>query len=104
MDELYRFGSGIYTLTDESVTLCRCEEITVAEALAAIREGASNVNEVKAWTRAGMGRCQGRMCGPPLAHLIAQATGRTVTDAGIFTPRPPVKPVPLEALAHEVTS
>jgi NADPH-dependent 2,4-dienoyl-CoA reductase/sulfur reductase-like enzyme len=104
MDELYRFGPGIYTLADESVTLCRCEEITFGEALAAIREGASHVNEVKAWTRVGMGRCQGRMCGPALAHLIAQTSGQTVANAGVFTPRPPVKPVSLEALAHDATT
>ena len=101
MDELYRFGPGLYTLADEQTTLCRCEEVTVAEALEAVREGAAHVNEVKAWTRVGMGRCQGRMCGPALAHLIAGATGKPVTDAGVFTPRPPAKPVPLAALARE---
>ncbi len=101
MDELYRFQPGLYTLAEERTTLCRCEEVTVAEALEAARDGASHVNEVKAWTRVGMGRCQGRMCGPALAHLIAHATGKPVTETGVFTPRPPAKPVPLAALAHE---
>ena len=101
MDELYRFGRGLYTLADEQTTLCRCEEVTVAEALEAAREGAHHVNEVKAWTRVGMGRCQGRMCGPALAQLIARATGRPATESGVFTPRPPAKPVALSALAHE---
>jgi hypothetical protein len=101
MDELYRFGPGIYTLAEGDTTLCRCEEVRVDEALAAMREGATHVNEVKAWTRVGMGRCQGRLCGPALAHLVARATGRPVTDAGVFTPRPPAKPVPLAALAQE---
>jgi NADPH-dependent 2,4-dienoyl-CoA reductase/sulfur reductase-like enzyme len=103
MDEIYRFGPGIYMLADEATTLCRCEEITVGTATIAIRDGASHVNEVKAWTRAGMGRCQGRMCGPALAHLVAAATERRVEAAGVFTPRPPVKPVPLEVLAHEIS-
>ena len=101
MDDLYRFGPGLYALAGEDTTLCRCEEVTVAEAQRAVRDGCRQVNEVKAWTRVGMGRCQGRMCGPALAHLIAAATGAPVTDAGIFTPRPPAKPVPLAALAHE---
>lgn len=101
MDELYRFGPGLYTLAEGETTLCRCEEVTVAEALEAVRDGAGHVNEVKAWTRVGMGRCQGRMCGPALAHLIARATGRQVIDTGVFTPRPPAKPMPLAALAHE---
>jgi hypothetical protein len=73
--------------------------VTVGEALEAVREGAVHVNEVKAWTRAGMGRCQGRMCGPALAHLAARVRGRDAADAGVFTPRPPAKPVPLAALA-----
>jgi len=103
MDGLYRFGPGLYTLANEQTTLCRCEEVTVAEALEAVRDGAGHVNEVKAWTRVGMGRCQGRMCGPALAHLIAGATGKAVADAGIFTPRPPVKPVALAALAREAS-
>ncbi|PYO56565.1 MAG: hypothetical protein DMD83_13760 [Candidatus Rokuibacteriota bacterium] len=101
MDELYRFGPGLYTLAEDQTTLCRCEEVAVADALEAARDGASHVNEVKAWTRVGMGRCQGRMCGPALAHLIAYTTGKPVTEAGVFTPRPPAKPVPLAALARE---
>jgi NADPH-dependent 2,4-dienoyl-CoA reductase/sulfur reductase-like enzyme len=101
MDELYRFSPGLYTLSDERTTLCRCEEVTVADALEALRDGATHVNEVKAWTRVGMGRCQGRMCGPALAHLIARTAGSPVAEAGVFTPRPPAKPVPLAALARE---
>ena len=66
MDELYRFGPGLSALADGETIMCRCEEIGQEEALQAVREGATHVNEVKAWTRVGMGRCQGRMCGPAL--------------------------------------
>jgi len=100
MDELYRFGAGIYTLADGDSTLCRCEEVSHEDALQAIREGAAHVNEVKAWTRAGMGRCQGRMCGPAVAEMIARSTGRSAAAAGVFTPRPPARPVALAALAR----
>jgi NAD(P)H-nitrite reductase large subunit len=104
MDSLYRVGPGLYSLADDATPLCRCEEITVGEALAAIREGATHPSEVKAWTRTGMGRCQGRMCGPTLAHLIARTAGRPVAEVGLFTQRPPTKPVPLSALIHDVTA
>ncbi len=104
MDSLYRVGPGLYSLADDATPLCRCEEITVGEALAAIREGATHPSEVKAWTRTGMGRCQGRLCGPTLAHLIARTTGRPVAEVGLFTQRPPTKPVPLSALIHDVTA
>jgi NADPH-dependent 2,4-dienoyl-CoA reductase/sulfur reductase-like enzyme len=101
MDEVYRFGPGVYALADDETMLCRCEEVTVRAALGAARDGAIEVDEVKARTRIGMGRCQGRMCGPALAHLVVGVTGRRVTEVGSFTPRPPVKPVPLGALARE---
>ena len=98
MDELYRFGPGLSALAEGETILCRCEEVGQEEALQAVREGATHVNEVKAWTRIGMGRCQGRMCGPALGQLIARATGRPAAEAGFFSVRPPVKPIPLGAL------
>jgi NAD(P)H-nitrite reductase large subunit len=101
MDELYRFGPGLAALADGETTLCRCEEVTHEEALQAVREGATDMNEVKAWTRVGMGRCQGRMCGPALCQLIARATGRPADEAGVFSSRPPARPVPLGALTRQ---
>jgi hypothetical protein len=101
LDELYRFGPGLSMLAEDDTILCRCEEITHAQALEAVREGADHLNEVKVWTRVGMGRCQGRMCGPALGELIGRVTGRPAALAGAFTPRPPVKPVRLAALAQE---
>jgi NADPH-dependent 2,4-dienoyl-CoA reductase/sulfur reductase-like enzyme len=101
MDRLYAVGPGLYTLAAGDTILCRCEEATVDDALRLIADGAVELNEVKALTRIGMGRCQGRMCGPALAHLVAQATGGAVSDAGVFTARPPTKPVRLAALLDE---
>jgi NADPH-dependent 2,4-dienoyl-CoA reductase/sulfur reductase-like enzyme len=100
MDRLYRIRPALYTLADHDTILCRCEELTIDDARALIAEGACQLNEVKALTRIGMGRCQGRLCGPTVAHLIAQETGRLVPEAGVFTARPPTKPVPLAALTH----
>lgn len=97
-DALYRFGPGIGAIADDGTIVCRCEEVTRDEALQAVREGASHVNEVKAWTRIGMGRCQGRMCGAALAEIVARATGRTLDAVGTLSIRPPARPVPLGAL------
>jgi hypothetical protein len=52
-------------------------------------------------TRAGMGRCQGRMCGGPVGELLARDLGQSVEALGQVTPRPPVVPVPLEGLLEE---
>ncbi len=79
--------------------VCRCEAVTAQRIEHAIRDGARTPHEVKIYTRAGMGLCQGRMCGPTVAALLAERLG--VPPASLPPPsvRPPVKPVPLEALA-----
>jgi len=87
-------------LTDDTV-LCRCEEITVGEIRRVIDEGATTLNAVRMVTRAGMGRCQGRMCGGPVIELLARALGQPVETLGEVTPRPPVIPVPLDGLLEE---
>lgn len=55
-------------LTDETV-LCRCEEVRVGEVRRAVEDGARGARQVKQLTRAGMGWCQGRMCGPAVQCL-----------------------------------
>jgi len=53
--------------------VCRCEKVTEAEILEAIRRGADTMDGVKHLTRAGMGRCQGGFCGiRVLNHLAGQ--------------------------------
>ena len=99
MDELYRLRPGLSALMDADTIVCRCEELRAGEIRGAIDEGAHLVNEVKIFTRAGMGRCQGRMCGPTIAAMIGRVTGATPEALGTFTARTPVKPVSLAALA-----
>jgi NAD(P)H-nitrite reductase large subunit len=84
-------------LTDDTV-LCRCEEITVGEIRQAVAEGATSLNAVRMVTRAGMGRCQGRMCGGSVLDLVARELGQPAKVLGQVTPRPPIIPVPLEGL------
>ncbi|MBU3811528.1 MAG: FAD-dependent oxidoreductase, partial [Candidatus Niameybacter stercoravium] len=54
--------------------VCRCETITEAEILQAIRGplGAKTVDGVKRRTRAGMGRCQGGFCMNRIVELLAE--------------------------------
>jgi thioredoxin reductase/bacterioferritin-associated ferredoxin len=81
----------------EDTIVCRCEDVTRAEITAAIATGAADVNQVKAWTRAGMGPCQGRVCGETLAGLLAPHVGGRAA-AGSLTARPPLRPLPLAAM------
>lgn len=54
--------------------VCRCETVTEAEIVAAIRSHipADNLDSLKRRTRAGMGRCQGAFCGVKLAQILAR--------------------------------
>ncbi|MEG1159193.1 MAG: NAD(P)/FAD-dependent oxidoreductase [Acidaminococcaceae bacterium] len=62
--------------------ICRCELITEAEIIAAIKApcGACTVDGVKRRTRAGMGRCQGGFCGPRVTQILARELGISVPE------------------------
>ncbi|MFT0533107.1 NAD(P)/FAD-dependent oxidoreductase [Castellaniella hirudinis] len=79
---------------DDTLVICRCEEITAGEIRRVAREtGAQDINRVKALTRVGMGRCQGRMCGMAAAEIVAQAAGVDLRAVGCLRSQPPVKPL-----------
>jgi len=53
-------------------TICRCEKVSEAEIVEAIRRGATTLDGIKFRTRAGMGRCQSNFCGPEVAAILAR--------------------------------
>jgi NADPH-dependent 2,4-dienoyl-CoA reductase/sulfur reductase-like enzyme len=77
--------------------VCRCEGVTRAEIEAALDDGATEMNQLKQFTRCGMGPCQGRVCGEAAAELVARRVGGR-ERAGFATGRMPLRPVPMEAL------
>ncbi|MFI2259243.1 FAD-dependent oxidoreductase [Streptomyces tubercidicus] len=91
-------------LTDDT-EVCRCEEVTAGTIRAAVTGlGAHEARTVKLLTRAGMGWCQGRMCGTATACLAAGegAAEPPATHRPVEPPaerRPFAVPVPLSALA-----
>jgi NADPH-dependent 2,4-dienoyl-CoA reductase/sulfur reductase-like enzyme len=98
LDALYAPRPQLYAPPDETL-VCRCEEVTAGELRARAVEGRPGPNQLKAFTRAGMGPCQGRQCGYSMAHIIAAAQGRSVEEVGFYRIRPPLKPVTLGELA-----
>ncbi len=58
----------------------------------------SALSRLKALTRIGMGRGQGRMCAPAAARLLSEAAGCALKDVGRLRSQPPVKPVPVAVL------
>ena len=80
--------------------VCRCEGVTRAEIEAALDDGAAEMNQLKHFTRCGMGPCQGRLCGEAAAELVAIRVGGR-EHAGFATGRMPLRPVPMAALLGE---
>jgi NADPH-dependent 2,4-dienoyl-CoA reductase/sulfur reductase-like enzyme len=85
--------------------VCRCEEVAAGAVEDAVTElGASDARTVKLLTRAGMGWCQGRMCGEGVARLVAHSTGGTLdpyADLLGGAARPVAVPVALGVLARD---
>lgn len=85
----------------DNLVICRCEEVTRGEILAALDTGVATVSGVKRVTRAGMGLCQGQTCGRLVASLVAGVTGRGPDQVEPLAARPPVRPVPMSVLARD---
>lgn len=104
LGDLFSPKPGLASLAKDDTLVCRCEEITKKEVLAAIADGCESVIWVKRKTRAGMGMCQGRSCGRHVAQLIVQQTGQDLAEILPDTQRPPIRPIPLESLNKERSS
>ncbi|CAH1689784.1 (2Fe-2S)-binding protein [Hyphomicrobiales bacterium] len=115
MQRAERFRSGLESafpyptrcvtdLPDDAI-LCRCENITVGAVRTAIPSWqVKDVNRLKAITRCGMGRCQGRLCGSATAELLAAEAGQRIVDIGRMRGQIPLKPLLGQRFAEEVTS
>ncbi|HJU20145.1 MAG TPA: (2Fe-2S)-binding protein, partial [Stellaceae bacterium] len=99
LDRLYRPARAVLAPREDGTIACRCEEVTVGEIRRAARLGAPGPNQLKAFTRCGMGPCQGRVCGPIVAALLAETQGKPIAEIGAFRPRAPWKPITVGALA-----
>lgn len=97
LDVLYAPRDEILRPADD-VTVCRCEEISAASVRAVVRQGCLGPNQAKAFLRAGMGACQGRLCGPVVTELIAAERGVLPDAVGYYRIRPPLKPITLGEL------
>jgi NADPH-dependent 2,4-dienoyl-CoA reductase/sulfur reductase-like enzyme len=95
---------GAATLADD-VMLCRCENVTVGDVRRAMDQalGPREVNRVKAMTRCGMGRCQGRVCGPALQEIVASHAGIAPQAAGRLRAQAPIKPLALSVAEGALT-
>jgi NADPH-dependent 2,4-dienoyl-CoA reductase/sulfur reductase-like enzyme len=100
LSPVWRVPRQLVTTIPSECIVCRCEDVTRGELEAAIDAGARDVNQLKHFTRAGMGPCQGRVCGETVADLLAARVGSR-DQVGCFTPRLPLRPVALTRIIGE---
>ncbi len=99
IDKLYA-PDKTYQLPENATLVCRCEEINAGQVREAARMGCVGPNQVKAFTRCGMGPCQGCLCGSTVAALVADETNIAIEEVGYFRVRPPFKPITLGELSN----
>jgi len=99
LDRLYRPSRSVMVPAEDEVIACRCEEISVGKVRRAAQLGAQGPNQLKVFTRCGMGPCQGRICGPVVAAIAANVLGKPIAEIGTYRPRAPFKPITVGALA-----
>ncbi len=102
MAKMMALRPGLLDTVTADTMVCRCEGISRAEIDSALADGVGHVNQLKSWTRCGMGPCQGRMCGETAASLVAANTGGR-EHAGMWTARVPIRPVAMESLLGDYT-
>lgn len=98
LDALYR-PADAFRIPAGDTLACRCEEVSAATIVRLAREGCAGPNQMKAFTRCGMGACQGRFCGLTVTEILAREQRRDPADVGYYRLRFPAKPVSLAELA-----
>lgn len=98
LDTLYSIPDFIARPADP-VTICRCEEVTAGDIRRFAKLGCTGPNQTKAFSRSGMGPCQGRYCGITVTEILAHEHDMHPDDVGSYRIRMPIKPVSLGEIA-----
>jgi thioredoxin reductase/Fe-S-cluster-containing hydrogenase component 2 len=83
---------------DQTAMACLCERVSAAEVRRLVRQGVTDINQIKAITRAGMGACGGKSC-DTLIRSIFRQEGVEPVRIVTGTKRPLFVEVPLGTLA-----
>lgn len=79
MSRAHPVPAGWAEVLDADTIVCRCEEVRCSAVRSAIdQDGATDARQVKQLTRAGMGWCQGRVCGYAATLLASGRPGDPV--------------------------
>ena len=98
LKQMFPVRAGLLSWADDDTMICRCEEVSKKEITDSLAIGSDTLIWTKRMTRAGMGMCQGRVCGQWVAGLIAQQNGKDPSQVALDTVRPPLRPISLNPL------
>ena len=84
--------------TADDTIICRCERVTAGEIRNLIRNGARDINQIKAMTRTSMGSCGAKTC-TPLVHRLFREEGVPESEIVDQPNRPLFMEVPLGVFA-----
>jgi len=99
LDTMFRPPEDWIIPREGDAIVCRCEGLTKDTILKAAGMGVAGPNQLKSYCRAGMGRCQARMCGLTVQQILAGHSGKPAGEIEYFRLRPPVRPVTVGELA-----
>jgi NADPH-dependent 2,4-dienoyl-CoA reductase/sulfur reductase-like enzyme len=92
--EAFPWPAGQAASLPDDTMVCRCEAVSAGELRRVVRDaGARESNRAKAFSRVGMGRCQGRYCANAAAEIIAHAANVPLEQVGRLRGQAPVKPL-----------
>ena len=96
IEAAYPFPHRFHAAIPDTLIVCRCEGVTAGHLKFQVEQReASEMNRLKAYSRLGMGRCQGRMCASAGAELLSHWRGGEIGTVGRLRGQAPVKPVPV---------
>ncbi len=97
-NSLYKIKPKTILGIPDDTIICRCENIDMKSLKSSIQLGCRNPNGLKLSTRCTMGQCQGRTCAPVIYDILQTLCGKNPEKTGLFSVRPPFKPVSIQAL------
>ncbi|NNN09945.1 MAG: FAD-dependent oxidoreductase [Acidimicrobiaceae bacterium] len=101
LERAHRIGENWTDWLSDETIVCRCEEVSVGR-LRSVAETSrsSGLRSLKLQSRAGLGACQGRMCGRSVETILAAAApGGHLIDESTTDRRPIATPIRLAELA-----
>ena len=101
LERIFMHDVDWYDLLTPETIICRCEDVTLDEINHYNAKGLTTPLQLKAATRIGMGRCQGRNCLTTLARLTAHRTSYKDSVKEFPRTRPPARPIRIGDLLHE---